>query len=561
MPWPEEPEDSVIYAERELISQSDLALRMVNGSRADFWGKIYVNGVPVQSPVWTDVTAYGAVGDGVTNNTAAINAAIAALPTIGAVLYFPPGTYLFDRMSIALNNLVISGYGATLLSTQGVGSTLATISITGSDISIYGLALDHTTRPDPLQYQKQSSVHGLIVRGVANANTPRGPYCRIRDVHIRSAWFSGIVVNFCQYVNVEACTVEHLPATGLFITSNDDVTIHGNTIYETGDDGIFVGSTTNSTIPEYIVCRRVSITDNHTSKNSAKGIGTAGVLGCTIANNHIENTQGPGIRCQEETVYELGPSSQVTVTGNTLVNVGQYTGWQGSLSATAYGVHIAGGGWKLNISDNIFENTYADVILAAAGTNKDKNGRLTITGNLIDGSTTGAGIKIGVTDHTDKFAGWDLVVSNNRITGVLLNGIGILWCSYAVVNNNLIRTWGLASSGTRRAIFVDGSDIVLIQDNLMVNDAVSGATKQGIFIDPSCTSIRESGNWHYASGGSTDKGSIYSIGGRMIILGAGSPEGVYTSGVGSIFMRNDGGALTSFYVKESGTGNTGWVGK
>ena len=43
--------------------------------------------------------------------------------------------------------------------------------------------------------------------------------------------------------------------------------------------------------------------------------------------------------------------------------------------------------------------------------------------------------------------------------------------------------------------------------------------------------------------------------------GAGSPEGVVTAPVGSTYRRNDGGAGTSFYVKESGTGNTGWVAK
>lgn len=43
--------------------------------------------------------------------------------------------------------------------------------------------------------------------------------------------------------------------------------------------------------------------------------------------------------------------------------------------------------------------------------------------------------------------------------------------------------------------------------------------------------------------------------------GTGSPEGVVTAPVGSLYCRDDGGAGTSLYVKESGTGNTGWVGK
>lgn len=47
----------------------------------------------------------------------------------------------------------------------------------------------------------------------------------------------------------------------------------------------------------------------------------------------------------------------------------------------------------------------------------------------------------------------------------------------------------------------------------------------------------------------------------FICFGTGSPENVVTANVGSIYLRQDGGAGTSFYVKESGSGNTGWIGK
>lgn len=44
-------------------------------------------------------------------------------------------------------------------------------------------------------------------------------------------------------------------------------------------------------------------------------------------------------------------------------------------------------------------------------------------------------------------------------------------------------------------------------------------------------------------------------------FGSGSPEGAVTAPVGAVYHRTDGGAGTSFYVKESGAGNTGWVAK
>lgn len=43
--------------------------------------------------------------------------------------------------------------------------------------------------------------------------------------------------------------------------------------------------------------------------------------------------------------------------------------------------------------------------------------------------------------------------------------------------------------------------------------------------------------------------------------GTGTPEGAVTATVGSLFTRTDGGASTTLYIKESGTGNTGWVAK
>lgn len=50
-------------------------------------------------------------------------------------------------------------------------------------------------------------------------------------------------------------------------------------------------------------------------------------------------------------------------------------------------------------------------------------------------------------------------------------------------------------------------------------------------------------------------------GGIKTVTGMGSPEGVLSAPVGSTYRRTDGSAGSTFYVKESGTGNTGWVAK
>lgn len=57
-----------------------------------------------------------------------------------------------------------------------------------------------------------------------------------------------------------------------------------------------------------------------------------------------------------------------------------------------------------------------------------------------------------------------------------------------------------------------------------------------------------------------DSAFVHESSGRKLVVGNGSPEGVVTASIGSQYWRRDGGAGTSLYVKESGTGTaTGWV--
>jgi len=51
------------------------------------------------------------------------------------------------------------------------------------------------------------------------------------------------------------------------------------------------------------------------------------------------------------------------------------------------------------------------------------------------------------------------------------------------------------------------------------------------------------------------------IGGRIFAGRSGSPESVVTAGIGSMYLQADGGAGTTLWIKESGTGNTGWISK
>jgi len=46
-----------------------------------------------------------------------------------------------------------------------------------------------------------------------------------------------------------------------------------------------------------------------------------------------------------------------------------------------------------------------------------------------------------------------------------------------------------------------------------------------------------------------------------VLAGSGTPEGVVTALPGRLYLDYAGGANVTLYVKESGTGSTGWVAK
>jgi len=67
--------------------------------------------------------------------------------------------------------------------------------------------------------------------------------------------------------------------------------------------------------------------------------------------------------------------------------------------------------------------------------------------------------------------------------------------------------------------------------------------------------------WFQNDGMLINKNNGFSLDGVFWSKGTGTPEGVVTAPVGSLFSRTDGGAGSVFYVKETGSGNTGWVAK
>jgi hypothetical protein len=143
----------------------------------------------------------------------------------------------------------------------------------------------------------------------------------------------------------------------------------------------------------------------------------------------------------------------------------------------------------------------------------------------------------------------------------------------AVVNNNTIRNFG------KHAIHITGNKVnedramlfsVDVSHNLL--DDLTQTMTTGIQFDTTllnediqvtlignqCIGAHSNALTNYPSapvlvGGTRGAGGIYSV--------KGSPDGIITETIGAMALRRDGNPEPILYVKESGTGNHGWVGK
>lgn len=178
---------------------------------------------------------------------------------------------------------------------------------------------------------------------------------------------------------------------------------------------------------------------------------------------------------------------------------------------------------------------------------------------------TDSGIWITEADAT-SFIGtglsYDVVVANNTLRNMGLNGIHISAAiKFVTAAANIVVGASFADT-THNAIRIDGgANGVNVIGNQARDGGATNKPTVGIIATSTCSDVILSSNVSYGTSATHNNGAS---GASSVAIwgGVGSPS---TTGVGapigSIFLRSDGGALTTLYVKESGTSATGWVAK
>jgi hypothetical protein len=87
-------------------------------SSSGAWNRLQIEGA-----FYINVKSFGATGNGVTDDTVAIQSAINSAGTAGGIMFFPPGTYLYSALTVNADvSLLGSGAGASTLLCSGTGT-------------------------------------------------------------------------------------------------------------------------------------------------------------------------------------------------------------------------------------------------------------------------------------------------------------------------------------------------------------------------------------------------------------------------------------------------------
>ena len=129
---------------------------------------------------WANVMSYGAAGNGSTDDTAAVTAAIAALPAAGGVLYFPPGTYKTTGGFTLTTPCTVIGMGRNISKVTCTSGSASLFTVQSPDVSFGGLSLVNTAAGTPTA--------GAGINLNTNGGTTSGDYARYQDLTISGFW-------------------------------------------------------------------------------------------------------------------------------------------------------------------------------------------------------------------------------------------------------------------------------------------------------------------------------------------------------------------------------------
>ena len=278
------------------------------------------------------ILSFGAVGDSVTNNAAAIQSTFNYAAANQCTALIPAGTFAYSGVLTA-TSIAVGGVGAaSILKAQDTNNEALIVAGTGGVVSNLQMQSIGSTRLAPYQASmiwvngaQNFIIQNVLVNGASGVG--------IFDV----GGFNGLIENN---------TVENTLADSITNTSGASyITVKGNRILSSGDDGI----SNNSYAGDGDTVNHITIEGNTVLGNlSGRGLEISGGSNLNFTGNYIDNPDGyTDMYIASEVEWNTQSVSNVVVSGNTFVAGGPNQGSaiiynsEGN-AATITGVTISG---------------------------------------------------------------------------------------------------------------------------------------------------------------------------------------------------------------------------
>jgi len=311
------------------------------------------------------VKDYGAIGNGIADDTTAIRNAISG----GRTVYFPSGTYRTTSQIDIPANTKMYGFNAKVYCNHvGICFNLTGNYITIKDLEIYG---DWSGYP----YNDTN----VAIYGQLNTWSP-------------------LVVTYLYYVQIENCTIYNFGQAAVQIYSAQYVKLINNNIYNAGVHGILLVSVNQCLVTNNLI-QNIGANRN----NYAYGISLSRLSSATISGNPntpISLANGP-------------ISANVVISNNYIQDV---------VDEVAIDLHS---GDNITISGNVARNVRIGVNLehATASSYYATCTNISITGNSFSGLTTAGKVCAGV--FVDAQSGASEIATGIAISGNTFNYFGL----------------------------------------------------------------------------------------------------------------------------------------
>jgi hypothetical protein len=298
---------------------------------------------------YVNVKAYGAVGDGVTDDTAAIQAAINSL-TSGGALYFPTGTYRSAALTVGSNNITFQLNDGAVLKFPTLGANIKAITVNANNFGVTGGKLE-----GPAASVYVANENGIHMVGTSTSVRKSG--LELRNVEITQFGAHGIYAQFVDNIVLDSCKIHYCGYSGAsFLSCNHGVATKNQFLNITpGTVGNMYGITLTHDSTGYSsdpnagtkaaanpFCWDWYIGHNYAAYNAWEPIDTHGGYEITIDGNHVYASYG-GIACTASSGDAAGYAGYDNAVINNIVDARNPDGTASGYENDNYGININGG--------------------------------------------------------------------------------------------------------------------------------------------------------------------------------------------------------------------------